>query len=129
MRVAAGANSRRSSSRFAPQLDREKICPGQIATRPGQAGDKTEPDRVVADDEDDGDRRGCRLGRRRRSNAGGSDHGNLPTHQLACQLGESIELIVGRSMLDRQVLAFDVADLLQALTECAQTVGEELVRR
>ena len=49
------------------QLAREKIDPCQVAARPGEAGDKTEPDRVFGDDEDDGDRRGCRLGRERRA--------------------------------------------------------------
>ena len=49
------------------QLGIEKIDPCQVAARPGEAGDKTKPDRVFADDEDDGDRRGCRLGRERRS--------------------------------------------------------------
>ena len=44
------------------QLASEKIDPCQVAARPGEAGDKTKPDRVFADDEDDGDRRGCRLG-------------------------------------------------------------------
>ena len=49
------------------QLATEKIDPCQVAARPGEAGDKTKPDRVFADDEDDGDRRGCRLGRERRN--------------------------------------------------------------
>jgi hypothetical protein len=41
----------------------EKIDTCRVAARPSEAGDKTEPDRVFGDDEDDGDRRGCRLGR------------------------------------------------------------------
>ena len=45
------------------QLGSEKIDPCQVAARPGEAGDKTEPDRVFADSEHDGDRCGCRLGR------------------------------------------------------------------
>ena len=45
------------------QLSPEKIDPRQVAARPGEAGDKTKPDRVFGDGEDDGDRRGCRLGR------------------------------------------------------------------
>ena len=46
-------------SQFSP----EKIGSRQIASRPSETGDKTTPDRVVADVEDDGDRRRCRLGR------------------------------------------------------------------
>ena len=49
------------------QLTIEKIDPCQVAARPGEAGDKTKPDRVFVDDEDDGDRRGCRLGRQRQT--------------------------------------------------------------
>src|SRR5262249_40737239 len=52
-------------SQFSP----EKIGSRQIASRPSETGDKTTPDRVVADVEDDGDRRRCRLGRQWRRNA------------------------------------------------------------
>ena len=55
-----------SSSRFAVNSPTERIDPGHVAARPGEAGDEAEPHRVVADDEDDRDRRGCRLGRQRR---------------------------------------------------------------
>ena len=48
------------------QFGREKIDARQVAARPGEARDQTEPHRVFAEDEDDGDRRGCRLGRERR---------------------------------------------------------------
>ena len=48
-----------------PQFGADKIDPCQVAARPGETRDKTKPDRVFADDEDDWDRRGCRLGRER----------------------------------------------------------------
>ena len=48
------------------KFDREKIDPRDIAARPREAGNQTEPDRIIADIEDDGDGRGCRLGRQRR---------------------------------------------------------------
>ena len=41
----------------------EKIDAGHVAARPGEACDKTLPDRVFADAEDDRDRRGCSFGR------------------------------------------------------------------
>jgi hypothetical protein len=47
------------------QLTDKKIDTCHVAARPGEAGDKTKPDRVFADQEDDRDRRGCRLGRER----------------------------------------------------------------
>ena len=42
-----------------PQLTSEKIDPCQVAARPSEADDKTKPDRVFGNVEDDGDRRGC----------------------------------------------------------------------
>ena len=42
------------------QLRVEKIDAGRVAAGPGEAGDKTKPDRVLADAEDDWD--GCRGG-------------------------------------------------------------------
>ena len=49
-----------------PSTRAEEIDPCQVAAWPGEAGDKTKPDRVFGRHEDDGDRRGCRLGRKRR---------------------------------------------------------------
>ena len=92
-RAAAGTSSRRSSSRFAANSSTEKIDPGQVAARPGEAGDKTKPDRVFADDEDDRDRRGCRLGRQRRQGASGrGDHGDPPANQFGRQRRQPIDI-------------------------------------
>jgi hypothetical protein len=43
----------------------KKIDPGRVAARPGEAGDKTKPDRVIADAKDDRSRRRCSFGRQR----------------------------------------------------------------
>ena len=52
------------------QLSVKKLMP--VACRPAARGcDKTEPDRVFTDGEDDGNRRGCRLGRKRRKESRG----------------------------------------------------------
>src|SRR5262245_31488842 len=45
------------------QLTTKKIDTCQVAARPGEAGNKTEPDRVAGGGEDDGGRRGCCLSR------------------------------------------------------------------
>ena len=118
----SGTSSRKSSSRFAHQLTSEKIDACEVAARPVEAGDKTEPDRVVADDEDDRDRRGCRLGRQaaairrpRRSRRPGGEPGRPPTPAAD-------RLILGPAVLDRDVLALDKAGFLQALAKSAQTV-------
>ena len=67
------------------QLSRHKIDACRVAARPGNARDKTKPDRVVGNGEDDGDRRGCRLGRGRRRRADRDDHGNLAANQIGRQ--------------------------------------------
>jgi hypothetical protein len=41
----------------------EKIDAGRVAAGPGEARDKTKLDRVIADTEDDRDRRCCSFGR------------------------------------------------------------------
>ena len=106
------------------QLGSEKIDACQVAARPGEAGDKTKLDRVFGDDEDDGDRRGCRLGRQRRSGTSGrDDHGDLPANQFGRQRRQPIDLVLGPAVFDRHVLALDIAGVFEALAKCAQTLG------
>ena len=103
------------------QLATEKIDTCQVAARPGEAGDKTEPDRVAGGGEDDGDRRGCRLGGEMRQGIfRREDHGDLPAHQIGRQLRHPIHLIFGQTEFDRHVLALDITGLLQALAKSAQ---------
>src|SRR5262249_51043165 len=45
------------------QLAADKVDARRVATRPVKAGDKTKFDRVFGEREDNGDTRGCRLGR------------------------------------------------------------------
>jgi hypothetical protein len=72
-------------------------------------------DRVVADVEDDGDRRRCRFGRQRRSRTSGcDDHGDLSANQFSRQRRQSIELIFGPAMFNRYVFALVKAGLFQA---------------
>ena len=72
-------------------LRTENLDACDVAARPVEAGDKAKPDRVFADDEDDGDRRGCRLGRERRSGASGRDDDrDLPANQFGRQSGQPI---------------------------------------
>ena len=94
---------------FCRQLSREHIDPCEVTAGPGEAGDKTKPDRVFADDEDDGDRRGCRLGRDRPSISRCCDHGDLAANQFGRQRGQPIELTLRPAVLDRYVLAFNLS--------------------
>jgi len=50
------------------------------------------------------------------------DHGDLSANQLSCQHRQSIELILGPAIFDRDVLTLDEARLLQALAEGAQAI-------
>ena len=103
---------------FCRQLRREKIDAGQVAVGPGEVRDQTKPDRVFGDHEDDGDRRG-RLGRGLRCGPTG-DHGDPSANKLRRQCGQPIDLIVGPTVFNRNVLALDVAGVLQTLAESAQ---------
>jgi len=65
---------------FRHQLSRENIDPRQVAAGLGEAGDKTEPDRVFTGDEDYGDRRGSRLSCERRRLTFGCDNRDPPAN-------------------------------------------------
>ena len=98
----------------------------QIAARPGEAGDKAKPDRVLVDDEDDGDCRGCRLGRECGRRSCGRDHGRAPANQIGCQHRQSIDLTLRPAVFDRHVLALEIAGVLEALAKSTQTLRPPL---
>ena len=84
----SGHKLAKESQSLCGQLANEKVNACQVAARPAEAGHKTEPDWVFADNEDDGDRRGCRLGRQRRSGTSVCcDHGDPSANQLAASAG------------------------------------------
>ena len=56
------------------------------------------------------------------ASSGRGDHGDLPANQFGRQRRQPIELTLGPAVFNRHVLALDVACLLQALAECAQTI-------
>ena len=95
------------------QLRRENIDTCQVAARPGKASDKTKPDRVIADVEDDGDRRGCPLGRDRRTISNCCYHGDLAANEVSRQLRQPIKMSLRPAVLDRYVLAFNIAGVFE----------------
>src|SRR5262249_4047230 len=114
---------------FRRKLSREKINTCQVAARPGETGDKAEPDRVITDGENDGDRRACRLGGECGRRAfGRNNHGDLPANEFAGQRWQPVILTFRPAVFDRYVLALDIADLLQAPPKCAQTLGVTIAR-
>ena len=60
------------------------------------------------------------------------DHGDPSANQFGRQRRQPIDLTFGPAVFDRDVLALDIADLLEALAESAQTIrnasGEKLLR-
>jgi hypothetical protein len=104
------------------QLAREKIDSSQVAAGTGEAGNKTKPDRVLSDDENNGGRRRCGLGHPRDIITDRDHQGDLPAHQVGRKRRHSIGLIFRPPVLDRQIFALGVACLLQPLTEAAQPV-------
>jgi hypothetical protein len=92
------------------QLANEKIDTCQAAAGLGKAGHKTEPYWVFTDGEDDGDRRGCRLGRERHREASAcGDHRDPSANQVGRQHRQPIELILGPAVFDRHVFPLDIA--------------------
>src|SRR5262249_35810393 len=94
------------------QLNRESIDAGEVTAGLGEAGDKTKPDRVFAVAENDGDRRGYRLGGERRTSSKCCDHGDPLVKEFGCQYGQSIPLTLRPTVCDPHVLALDVAAVL-----------------
>src|SRR5262245_40590465 len=56
-----------------------------------------------------------------------SDHGHLTAYQIGCEVGQSVGLVLRPAILDRHILALDVAGFTNALPECSQkacTIGK-----
>jgi hypothetical protein len=60
--------------------------------------------------------------------AGRGDRADPSANQFRRQLRQPIELILRPSVIDRDVLTFDIARVFESLAECAQTV-RVVVRR
>jgi hypothetical protein len=87
---------------------------------PGRLRLATRPtfDRVVTGREDDGDRGGRRLGGASRNSAPGSrNHRHTPGNQIGNKRRQAVDLTLRVAIFDRDVAAFDVADLAQAAPE------------
>src|SRR5262249_32151296 len=49
-----------------------------------------------------------------------SDHRDLTAYQIACEVGQSVDLVLRPAILDHDILALDVAGFANALPECGQ---------
>ena len=111
------------------QLLVENIDAGRVAAGPGQAGDKAKPDGVFGDTEDDRDGRGRSFGRERsRREHGRGNHGHLSADQIGYQRRYAIEVPLQPVVLNRHVLAFDVAGLVETFAERGRLTREDIGR-
>src|SRR5262245_26799571 len=106
------------SQPFRRNLLGKKTDPGDVAARPGKAGDKTKRDRVSAAAEDDRDRCGRSFGR---LNSGGrtgrSDNGDATADEVSHERRQAIVSAVQPIVLDNHVLTLDVAGFAEASAE------------
>ena len=95
-------------------LRSEKIEAGRVAAWPGEASDKSKADWVVSDAEHDRDRRGRGFGRKRRIHPPWENYGHTTAHQVGHQRRQLIVLALQPVVLDRHILAVDVASFAAA---------------
>ncbi len=100
------------------QLQSEIMNAGGVATRSGEARDKTSLDRVYANAEDDRDRRCLGFGRGRNEGiVRRGDDGYATADEISHQRRQPIELAVQPVVLDCYIPVLDGAIFAQALAE------------
>jgi hypothetical protein len=103
-------------------LSGKNIDARRVTTRPSETGKKAKLDRVIANAEDDRDRRRCSFSCARRHGAGRGNDGHLSANQIGHQSRQAIVLTFYPVVLDGHVLALDVAGFTKPLAERAHTV-------
>src|SRR5262249_41712104 len=101
-----------------PKFRRDEANTCDVSTRPVEAGDEVVLGWVPPGCEDDRYCRGYGLGRNCREGVVRSDHCHLTAHQIGCEIGQSIVLVLRPAILDRHILALDVTAFADALPEC-----------
>jgi hypothetical protein len=83
---------------------KQNVHPGRIAARPIEAGDQTQPDRIIAGNKDDRNGRSGRLGgESRRGAAGRNDQRDLAANQIGRQCRQAVGLTFRRAVFDGDV--------------------------
>jgi len=104
-----------------PECVDQKSHSCDIAAGAVETGNETElPDRVGANHENDRNGSGCSFGCHRRLRGQRNNHGHRVGHQLSGQFRQPVEATIGRAIFDRNVATFDIASLLQALSNGAE---------
>jgi hypothetical protein len=99
-------------------VNSKKIDAGRVAARAGKAGDETHPHCIFADREDDRYCCGRSFGRKRsRVAPERSDYRHATADEVGHERWQAIVLALQPMVLDRRVLALDVAGFVESLTE------------
>ena len=80
---------------------------------------KTKPNRLVANIEHDGDRRGCRLGLQRRGRTKSNDDRNSPSNEFGGERRQQLRLVLGPAVFDRNVFTRAPTLPLFAIQRCS----------
>jgi len=106
---------------FRHELNVQTCYTCHVAAGPVEAADHAGLDRINGGEEDDRKCRGRRLGSDCWRDAGSGNHGYLTTNQIGCQGRQSIILALCPTVFDGDILALDVAGIVQTLAEGGQT--------
>jgi len=90
--------------------------PGDVAAGPAEAGYEARSDRIETGGEDDRNRRSHRFCGQRRKSVG-HDHGHLAADEFCRHRWKPVITIVGKAILDSDVLPLDESGLVKALPE------------
>src|SRR5262249_19154949 len=93
--------------------------PSQITARLLKAGDKAFRDRITAHEEDNWNRRGCRLGRVCRVNSGAYNHRDSKRNQFGGECRQSIIVTFRPAVFDRYIAPLLIPGFGEALAERA----------
>jgi hypothetical protein len=103
---------------FALHLLEQDVQAGRIAAGPIEAGDQTQPDRIIASNKDDRNGRRGRLGgESRRGTAGRDDQRDLAANQIGCQCRQAVGLTFRRAVFNLDVLTLGITGLFEPLAE------------
>jgi hypothetical protein len=94
---------------------------GDVASGSRDAGHQSEPNRVNAGEEHNGDRRRCGFRHARGSVAGRRNHTDAPLNQIGRQGRQAIMSVLGPTIFQRHVLPDGMAAFRETALERGQT--------
>src|SRR6516165_6430755 len=118
------------SKPFALNLPEKLLHSGGIAAGPVKADDQPQADWIVADAEDDWNRRSRYFGSARRGGTPDrNDHCDLPANKIGGKYRQTSIITSSPSEIDRDILALNIAGFVKPLSECHQIGLPRRMRR